>query len=55
MELKKLNFEMCEVEISESYVDEDGKIRSRVRKVMLPTGNILPQQESSPKKENPKK
>lgn len=42
MEIKKLNFEKKEVQIKETYVDETGKTRERIKKVMMPTGNIVP-------------
>ena len=42
MEIKKLNFEKKEVQIKETYVDETGKTRERIRKIMMPTGNIIP-------------
>lgn len=41
MEIKKLNFEKKEVQIKETYVDEMGKTRERIKKVMMPTGNIV--------------
>ena len=41
MEIKKLCFEEKEAVIKETYVDESGKIRERMKKVMLPTGNIV--------------
>lgn len=41
MEIKKLNFEKKEVQIKETYIDEIGKTRERVKKIPLPTGNIV--------------
>lgn len=40
---KNLGFELekVEMEIKETYVDEDGKIEERIKKVMVPTGNII--------------
>lgn len=55
MEIKKLNFEKKEVQIKETYVDETGKTRERIKKVMMPTGNVVSNDESyapSDKKEN---
>lgn len=43
MEIKKLNFEKKEVQIKETYIDEAGKIRERVKTVRMPTGKVLPQ------------
>lgn len=40
MEIKKLNFEKKEVQIKETYIDEAGITRERIKKVLLPTGNI---------------
>lgn len=56
MEIKKLSFEKKEVQIKETYVDETGKIRERIKKIMMPTGNIISDNNSRPisyeKKEN---
>lgn len=46
MEIKKLNFEKKEVQIKETYIDETGKTRERIKKVMMPTGNVVPNDES---------
>lgn len=46
MEIKKLNFEKKEVQIKETYIDESGKTRERIKKVMLPTGNVIPSDDS---------
>lgn len=46
MEIKKLNFEKKEVQIKETYIDETGKTRERIKKVMMPTGNIVPNDDS---------
>lgn len=48
MEIKKLNFEKKEVQIKETYIDETGKTRERVKKVMLSTGNVVPNDSSRP-------
>lgn len=48
MEIKKLNFEKKEVQIKESYIDETGKTRERFKRVMLPTGNVIPNADSPP-------
>jgi len=41
MEIKKLNFEKKEVQIKETYIDETGKTRERIKKIMMPTGNVV--------------
>ena len=46
MEIKKLSFEKKEVQIKETYIDETGKTRERIKKVMMPTGNVVPSDES---------
>jgi hypothetical protein len=38
VEIKKLNFEKKEVQIKETYIDETGKTRERIKTVMMPTG-----------------
>lgn len=48
MEIKKLIFEKKEVQIKEIYIDETGKTRERIKKVMLSTGNVAPNDESCP-------
>lgn len=48
MEIKKLNFEKKEVQIKEIYIDEIGKTRERFKKVMLPTGNVVPNDDFPP-------
>ena len=48
MEIKKLNFEKKEVQIKETYIDETGKIRERIKTVMMPTGNIISDDNSLP-------
>ena len=45
MEIKKLNFEKKEVQIKETYVDETGKTRERIKKVMMPTGKVVPDEQ----------
>lgn len=47
MEIKKLNFEKKEVQIKETYIDEMGNTRERIKIVMMPTGNIASNYESS--------
>lgn len=41
MKIEKLQFEKKEIEIKETYVDTDGKVKERVRKVFAPTGKCL--------------
>ena len=41
MKIKKLIFEKKEIEVKETYVDENGKIRERIKKVLIPTGKCL--------------
>lgn len=41
MKIEKLNFEKKEIEIKETYVDTDGKVKEHVRKVKAPTGRCL--------------
>lgn len=41
MKIERLVFEKQEIEIRESYVDTDGKIKERIRKVYVPTGKCL--------------
>lgn len=48
MEIKKLNFEKKEVQIKETYIDETGKTRERIKTVMMPTGNIISDDNSLP-------
>lgn len=48
MEIKKLNFEKKEVQFKETYIDETGKTRERIKKVMLPTGNVVLNDDSRP-------
>ncbi len=55
MEIKKLNFEKKEVQIKETYIDETGKTRERIKKVMMPTGNVVPNDESSAPSDKKKK
>lgn len=47
MEIKKLNFEKKEIQIKETYIDEAGKVRERIKTVMMPTGNIISDNNSS--------
>ena len=41
MKIEKLQFEKKEIEIKETYVDTDGKVKERVRKINAPTGRCL--------------
>lgn len=41
MKIKKLLFEKKEIEVKETYVDENGKTRERIKKILIPTGNCL--------------
>lgn len=41
MKIEKLKFEKKEIEIKETYIDTDGKVKERVRKVKAPTGRCL--------------
>ena len=41
MKIEKLTFEKKEIQIKETYVDADGKVKERVRKVNAPTGRCL--------------
>ena len=49
MEIKKLSFGKKEIEIKETYIDEDGKIRERIKKVMIPTGVCLGESDNKEK------
>lgn len=52
MEEMKLNlpFEMKEVEIKETYIDEDGHIKERTRTALVPTGKLLTKEEKEDSK-----
>ena len=41
MEIVPLKFEKKEIEINETYIDEDGKIKERKRKILVPTGKCI--------------
>lgn len=41
MEIRVPKFEKKEVEIRETYVDEDGRIQERIRKISVPTGRVI--------------
>jgi len=41
MKIEKLQFEKKEIEIKETFVDTDGKVKERIRKVPAPTGRCL--------------
>lgn len=41
MEIKVPPFERKEIEIRETYLDENGKSQERVKKVSIPTGKML--------------
>ena len=55
MEIKKLNFEKKEVQIKETYIDETGKTREKVKTVMMPTGNIISDSKPRPASSEKKK
>lgn len=55
MEIKKLNFEKKEVQIKETYIDETGKTRERIKTVMIPTGNVISANNSRPASSEKKK
>lgn len=52
MKIEKLNFEKREIEIKETYVDTDGKVKERVRKVNAPTGRCLDDEPNGDAKKN---
>lgn len=41
MDIKIPPMEKKEVEIRETYVDEDGHVQERIKKVLVPTGKLL--------------
>lgn len=41
MEIKKLNFEKKEVLMKETYIDDNGNARERIKKIMMPTGEVI--------------
>ena len=41
MKIKIPEFEMQEVEIRETYIDENGRYQERIKKVSIPTGKVL--------------
>ena len=41
MKIEKLQFEKKEIEIKDTFVDTDGKVKERIRKVPAPTGRCL--------------
>lgn len=47
MEIRVPKFERKEVEIRETYVDEDGKIKERIRKISVPTGRVINEDNNS--------
>jgi len=55
VEIKKLNFEKKEVQIKETYIDETGKTREKIKTVMMPTGKIIPTDNSRPVSSEKKK
>ena len=55
MEIKKLNFEKKEVQIKETYIDETGKTMERIKTVLIPTGNVISDENSSPTQSEKKK
>lgn len=40
MEIKKLNFEKKDIQIKETYIDETGKTKERIKTIRMPTGKI---------------
>ena len=40
MKIQKINFEKKEIEISETFIDSDGRTKERIRKVLAPTGRV---------------
>lgn len=47
MEIKVPNFEKKEVEIRETYVDENGRIQERIKKISVPTGRVISEDSNS--------
>ena len=41
MGIKLPQFEKKEIEIRETYIDENGKQQERIKKVFVPTGKVL--------------
>ena len=41
MKIEKLQFEKKEIEVNETYVDTDGRVKERIRKIFVPTGKCL--------------
>ena len=41
MDIKIPPFEREEVELKETYIDENGHHQERIRKIMVPTGRLL--------------
>ena len=41
MKIERLQFEKKMIEIKETYIDMDGKVKERTRKVFVPTGKCL--------------
>ena len=55
MEIKVPRFEKKEIEIRETYLDENGHHQERVKKVMVPTGKVLKDPpEQDPAEKSPK-
>lgn len=54
--MKKLNIplELVEVEVNETYIDEDGREKERTRKIMVPTGSVADQPDKDEKADAPK-
>lgn len=44
MQIERIEFEKVEVEVTETYIDEDGRVRERTKKILVPTGNCLPEE-----------
>ena len=51
MEIRIPTFEKKEVDIRESYVDENGHHQERIKKVLVPTGKLLDADNSKTKTE----
>ena len=41
MEIKIPPFEREEVEVKETYIDENGHHQERIKKILVPTGRLL--------------
>lgn len=54
MKIERLKFEKKEISVRETFVDSDGKVKERERKILVPTGKVLENltDESTSSKEN---